>query len=80
MRSCQTKHALMCKIHEQDKLYVLTRVLRSLLYVIFFHMHMFHTAVTKILENSLQLIKNVPAYVQFRSLGGTILINGIYRK
>jgi len=31
----------------------------------------------KKLENSLHLVENVPAQVQFRSLGGTVLINRI---
>jgi hypothetical protein len=57
--SFQTKYALICKIQEQDKVYVLTRSVHLVAYeyVTFFNAQMFHTVVTKKLENSSHLIK-----------------------
>jgi len=43
-------------------------------------MKMFNIVLIKKLENSLHLIENVPPYVQFRSLGGTVLVSRIYHK
>jgi hypothetical protein len=78
-RSFQTEHALMCKLHEQDKEPVLKHVLCSLMKTSdFFHTKRYNIVITiKKLENSLQCIENVPTWVQFRSLGGTILISGM---
>jgi hypothetical protein len=60
-RSLQTKHTLMCKTHEQDKVSVLKHVLCGLMNVpVFFHKQMFNMIIIKKLEDSLQLIENIP--------------------
>jgi len=52
----------MCKIREQDKVSVLKHVLCSLMTVsdFFFRTEIFNIIIIKKIENSLQLIENVP--------------------
>lgn len=60
---------------------VLKRVLCRRSNMTVFFMKMFNSIVIKKkLGNSLQLIGNVPLWVQFRTLGGTVLITDIYHK
>jgi len=43
-------------------------------------MKMLNSVIIKKVENSLQFIENVPPKLQLRSLCGTVLISGNYRK
>jgi len=71
----------MCQIHGQDKLSVLKHVLCNLMSVSeFFDMKMLNTLIIKKIEYSLQWTENVPPWVQFPSLAGTVLISGMYHK
>jgi hypothetical protein len=59
-RSFQTKHALMCKVYEQDKVSVMKHILCSLMNMSFLYVKMFNILIIKKLGKSLLLIENVP--------------------